>query len=164
MQRVWRGFRHIHAQRHFLIFPRRSLQVVLPGLGERRSCYFIQGGAQKNPNFAVINETQLKWVLGFFLRAGFWVFFYAPTRRGALPPPSFLLGTRPHQKWGFFCAPVFGFFFCAPPPPIRNWVFFCAPPCRCRPPQVGSQGKPHVGRAARTLPLEPMRSKGRSPE
>ena len=62
----------------------------------------IQCGAQKKPNFGVINETKLKWVVGFFC---------APTRRGALPPPSPPLGTRPHQNWVFFCAPVFGFFF-----------------------------------------------------
>ena len=110
---------------------RRFFSKPSPIFPEDKKVYRV--ARKKNPNFAVINETQLKWIFGDFLRAGFWGFFYAPTRRGALPPPSFFLGTRPHRKWGFFLRAGFWVFFCAPPPPTRNWVFFCAPPCNYGP-------------------------------
>jgi len=52
--------------------------------------------ATKKPNFAVINETQLKWVLGFFWLPVFGIFF---TRRFLV---FFLRGASAHPKLGFF--------------------------------------------------------------
>ena len=107
---------------------RRFFSKPSPIFPEDKKVYRV--ARKKTPNFAVINETQLKWILGVFLRAGFWGFFYAPTRRGALPPPSFFLGTRPHRKWGFFCAPVFGFFFARHLRPPEIGGFFARHPVR----------------------------------
>ena len=65
----------------------------------------LQGGARKKsqngvarkkkPNFAVINETQLKWILGFFLRAGFWGFFHAPVFGGFFARRPVVAACRP---------------------------------------------------------------------